>query len=177
MEASGGANLITLLIPNHGNIPTGGSMAEVRTIIRIAGFDLDGTKPVYQALRGIKGVGHNLARMLSYIIKEKFNISPSEPLGLLPPEADKTLEDIVRNPTKYGIPGWAVNSPRDIESGKDTHYIGTDLETHIITVKKHLLEIGTRRGIRLARGLKVRGQRTRSHPRRNKISVVGRKRR
>ncbi len=152
-------------------------MSEIRNIVRIAGFDLDGTKPIWYALTGIKGVGMNLARMLAKVIADKYNLSINDPLGKLPEEADAFIEDVVRNPVKYGIPRWAVNDQKDWWTGEDKHLVGTDLETHLMAVKKRLLEIRSWRGLRLARGLKVRGQRTKSHPRKNKISVVGRKKR
>ncbi len=152
-------------------------MAEMRNIVRIAGFDLDGTKPLWFALTGIKGVGMNYGRMVAKVIAERYGVSVNTPLGELPPEADSFIEDVVKNPLKYGIPRWAVNNPKDWWTGEDKHLVGTDLETHLMNVKKRLFEIRSWRGIRLAKGLKVRGQRTRSHPRKNKISVVGRKRR
>ena len=152
-------------------------MSEIRNIVRIAGFDLDGTKPIWYALTGIKGVGMNLGRMIAKIIADKYHVSINDPLGELPEEADAFIEDIVRNPVKYGIPRWAVNDQKDWWTGEDKHLVGTDLETHLMAVKKRLLEIRSWRGLRLARGLKVRGQRTKSHPRKNKISVVGRKKR
>ena len=151
-------------------------MAEMRNIVRIAGFDLDGSKPLWFALTGIKGVGMNFGRMVARIVAKKFNVSVDTPLGTLPEEADAFIEEVIKNPVKYGIPRWAVNDPKDWWTGEDKHLVGTDLETHLMAVKKRLYEIRSRRGIRLMKGLKVRGQRTRSHPRKNKISVVGRKR-
>ena len=151
-------------------------MAEIRNIVRIAGFDLDGRQPIWYALTGVKGVGTNLGRMVAKVIAERYGVSVNEPLGKLPEEADKFIEEVLADPVKFGIPSWAVNSPKDIWTGKDRHLVGTDLETHILEIRKHLFEIRSRRGIRLMRGLKVRGQRTKSHPRKNKISVVGRKR-
>ena len=152
-------------------------MTEIRNIVRIAGFDLDGTKPMWYALTGIKGVGINLGRMIAKVVARKYHMSIEDPLGKLPEEADSFVEDVVKHPTKYGIPRWAVNDQKDWWTGEDKHLVGTDLETHLIAVKKRLYEIGSWRGLRLARGLKVRGQRTKSHPRKNKISVVGRKKR
>ncbi|NPA86973.1 MAG: 30S ribosomal protein S13 [Candidatus Diapherotrites archaeon] len=150
-------------------------MAEIRNIVRIAGFDLDGTKPIWFALTGVKGVGINFAKMVSKIVAEKFGVDVNTKLGELPEEADAFIEEVIRNPIKYGIPRWAVNDPKDWWTGEDRHLVGTDLETHLVAVKKRLFEIRSWRGIRLAKGLKVRGQRTKSHPRKNKISVVGRK--
>ncbi len=150
-------------------------MAEIRNIVRIAGFDLDGSKPLWYALTGVKGVGINFARMVAKIVAEKFDVDENTPLGALPEEADAFIEEVIKNPIKYGIPRWAVNDPKDLWTGEDKHLVGTDLETYNMNIKKHLYEIRSWRGIRLMKGLKVRGQRTRSHPRKNKISVVGRK--
>ena len=150
-------------------------MAEIKTIVRIAGFDLDGTKPIWYALTGIKGVGINFGRMVSKVVAERYNVTPQTPLGALPEEAFEFIEEVIRNPVKYGIPKWAVNVPKDIWTGEYRHLVGSDLETYNVAVRKLLYSIGSWRGIRLAKGLRVRGQRTKSHPRKNKISVVGRK--
>ncbi len=150
-------------------------MAEIRNIVRIAGFDLDGSKPLWYALTGVKGVGINFARMVAKIVAEKFDVDENTPLGALPEDVDTFIEEVIKNPIKYGIPRWAVNDPKDLWTGEDKHLVGTDLETYNMNIKKHLYEIRSWRGIRLMKGLKVRGQRTRSHPRKNKISVVGRK--
>ncbi len=150
-------------------------MAEMKDIVRIAGFDLDGTKPLWYALTGIKGVGINFGKMVAKVVAEKYNISPNTPLGSLPDEAYEFIEEVIRNPVKYRIPKWAVNVPKDIWTGEYKHVVGADLETHMVAVKKLLHSIGSWRGIRLVKGLRVRGQRTKSHPRKNKISVVGRK--
>ena len=150
---------------------------ETRNIVRIAGFDLDGTRPLWYALTGVKGVGINFARAAAKIIAQKFGKSINDPLGVFPSDADSFIEDVLKNPLKYGIPSWMVNDPKDYRTGEDKHLVGTDLETYLMTRKKHLFEIKTWRGIRLVRGLRVRGQRTKAHPRKNKVSVVGRKRR
>lgn len=162
--------------PHNAFNPYSGNLNPVREIVRIAGTDLDGHKPLWYALTGVKGVGMNFGTMVAKIVAEKFNVSINTPLGELPEEADAFIESVLKDPVSHGIPPWAVNDPKDIWDGKDKHLVGTDLDTHLRLIKKRLLENGSRRGWRLARGLRVRGQRTRSHPRKNKISVVGRKR-
>ncbi len=146
-------------------------------IVRIANVDLDGRLPIHRALTRIKGVGWNFARMVETVFCEKAGIEPGTLLGNVPEEKWQLLEDIIKNPVKHGIPAWAVNTRKDYETGEDLHLVGVDLDMKEREILKREAEMRSYRGLRRMWGLKVRGQRTKSHPRKNKISVVGRKKR
>ncbi len=133
-----------------------------RLIVRIFGKDLDGGKPIYQALRGIKGVGQNFAFVVAKAFEKKTGNKFDMPLGNIREDEDKILEDIIQNPKKYGIPEWYLNRRKDFETGKDKHAVMSDLDLALRKNKQRLAKIKSYRGLRLARGLRVRGQKTRS---------------
>jgi len=141
---------------------------EFRHIIRIAGTDLDGAKKVGYALTEIKGIGIRLAN----VIAKKAGVDPQIRLGFVPETDIEKIEEILKNPAKYGLPGWILNRPKDRETGKDVHLTGPDLTLQIKTDIEEMKSIKSWRGIRHAYGLKVRGQRTRTTGRKAKAIGV-----
>ena len=141
---------------------------EFRHIIRIANTDLDGTKNVGHALAGIKGIGMRLAT----VILQKAKVDPQTRLGFLSEAEVEKIEDVVKNPAKYGLPNWVLNRQKDRETGKDTHLIGPDLTLQIKSDIEQMKEIRAWRGLRHAYGLKVRGQRTKTTGRKAKALGV-----
>ena len=137
---------------------------EFRHIIRIANTDLDGSLKVAHALTGIKGIGIRLAT----VIVEKAGLDPEVRLGFLSDLNVDKIEDIIANPTKYGLPGWLLNRQKDMEMGKDRHLIGPDLVLQVKTDIDNMKTIKSWRGFRHAYGLKVRGQRTKTTARSKK---------
>jgi small subunit ribosomal protein S13 len=97
---------------------------EIRTIVRIANTDLDGEKSVLRALRMIKGLSH----MMSKAVCKVAGIDPRQKLGTLDKQTIEKLEEIMKEPIRFGIPSFFVNRRRDIETGKDMHLIGLDLD-------------------------------------------------
>ncbi len=144
---------------------------EFRHIIRIADTDLDGAKKVGHAIADIKGMGINLAN----VILQKAGIDPKNRLGFLSEVEVEKIEDIIKNPLKYGIPEWYLNRPKDRETGKSLHLIGSDLVLQIKTDVDQMKKIRSWRGFRHAYGLKVRGQRTRTTGRAGKAMGVKKK--
>lgn len=137
---------------------------EFRHIVRIAQTDLEGRKQTALALTKIKGVGH----MLANAICQKAGVNRQATLGNLSDADIKKLQAVIEDLTESGIPAWMMNRRKDYETGKDVHVIVNDL---LITKEndiKRQKKIRSYRGIRLAVGLPVRGQRTKSNFRRNK---------
>ncbi|HID09296.1 TPA: 30S ribosomal protein S13 [Candidatus Micrarchaeota archaeon] len=141
-----------------------------RGIVRVADVDLDGKQPLHRALLRIKGIGANFAVMVERVFSEETGIDPATPLGNIPEDKIPLLEDIIRNPVAHGIPPWVVNTPKDMATGEDKHYVGVDLEVKEREILKREADMGSYRGLRRVWGLKVRGQRTKSKGRKNKIS-------
>ena len=116
---------------------------------RIAGIDLPEHKRIDIALTYLYGIGRSNVRLLL----ENANVEANKKvLNLTEEEINRLQKAIDKN---YKVEG--------------------DLRAEIAENIKHLKEINTYRGLRHARGLPVRGQRTRSNARtkRGKRATVG----
>ncbi|MCL5114970.1 MAG: 30S ribosomal protein S13, partial [Candidatus Marsarchaeota archaeon] len=74
------------------------------SIIRMGGADIDGSLNIERALSKIKGIGSNFSHSLSYTIETKLGISKSTALGDLSEEQVESINNIIKEPLKYGIP-------------------------------------------------------------------------
>jgi small subunit ribosomal protein S13 len=144
---------------------------EFRHITRIAEKDLDGTQKVAHALSRVKGVGISLANS----IVSKAGVNPDIRLGFLSEQEIEKLEDVIKNPTKYGIPEWLFNRQKDMETGKDVHITGSELVLHEKTDIDLMKTTKSWKGYRHSYGLKVRGQRTKCTGRKGKAIGVKKK--
>ncbi|RLE65176.1 MAG: 30S ribosomal protein S13 [Thermoprotei archaeon] len=131
---------------------------ELKYIVRIADKDLPGDKRLAYALALIKGIGINTAIALC----RKLGLDPSIKLGTLSDSEIKKLDSTVRKLHELGLPAWILNRPKDPETGRNLHYIGSELILRAKMDIDLLKRIKCWRGIRHALGLKVRGQRTRT---------------
>jgi SSU ribosomal protein S13P len=145
---------------------------ELKYIVRILNTDLDGNRSVQMALTGIKGVG----RRNAVVLTQQAEIDPSETLGLLSDETISRLRTVVEAANEH-LPVWMKNHRKDLLSGEDKHLMGTEL----MLTRREELDIMRKtrsyKGIRHERGLRVRGQRTRSTGRKGATVGVSRKRR
>ncbi len=136
-------------------------------IVRMFGTDVDGNKPVLQGLTSIKGLGLNMAMCMVRAL----DLDPKRKIGDLSDEEVVRITRAMEDPASVGIPAWKLNRRKDYETGKDIQLNTSQL----IVVQREdisrLKKIRSYRGIRHERGLKVRGQRTRSTGRSG--SVVG----
>ena len=123
------------------------------------------------ALTNVKGIGIKLANA----IIEKSGISPETRMGFLSSADVDKIEDIIKNPVKYGIPAWLLNRQKDVETGKDIHLLGSDLVLQTKNDIDKMKKIRSWKGFRHSYGLKVRGQRTKTTGRKGKAMGVKRK--
>lgn len=144
---------------------------EFRHIVRIIDADVDGTLKVPYALTKIKGVSLNLANT----ILKKAGINADMRAGFLTEAEVEKIEEIIKEPKKYGFPEWLFNRRKDLETGKDMHLIGADLVLKTKMDIDQMKGIKSWRGYRHAYGLKVRGQRTRTTGRKGKAVGVRKK--
>jgi len=133
---------------------------DFKYIVRLMDTDLDGEKTVLFALRDIKGVG---TRVAETIVKST-DIDLTRRIGTLEDEEIDELRKVLTNFSE-NVPPWMVNRKRDPLTGENNHFFGTDLDMVHREDINRMKKISCYKGIRHERGLKVRGQRTKSNGR------------
>ena len=149
---------------------------KIRFLVRIADTDLAGAKQLHLALTAIKGINFSFSNMLCKIA----GIDKSRQVGTLSDAEVSKLNEIIKEPAKFGAPGWMLNRNKDYDSGINMHLIRGDLQFQKENDIKRLRMIKSYKGSRHAAGLPVRGQRTRTNARTRKgpkKTVAGRGRR
>ena len=145
---------------------------EFRGLVRIADSDVDGNMPIFMAMTNVKGVYFMLANAICNVLK----LNKTEKSGNFSQEEIDKIEEVMRDPAKYGIPQWLFNRRKDMETGEDKHVITSDLTLQNQMDIKFMRKIRSYKGIRHSKGSKkVRGQRTRSSGRRAGALGVARK--
>ncbi len=135
------------------------------------GTDVQGTLKTVYALTGIKGISLSL----SNAVLKKAGINPDVRVGFLTETELDKIEEIIKDPTRYGLPSWLFNKRKNAETGKDVHLISADLLLRTKTDVDQEKAIRSWRGYRHAYGLKVRGQRTKTTGRAGKALGVKKK--
>ncbi len=135
-------------------------------LVRILSKDIEGKMTVYSGLTKIKGVSWGLSNATCKIL----GIDKRKKIGALSEEEISKITMFLKDPQ---VPKYLVNRRYDFESGEDRHLIGSDLELRQEFDIKRLKKIKSYRGSRHLSGLPSRGQRTKSHFRRNKSKGVG----
>jgi small subunit ribosomal protein S13 len=128
-------------------------------IVRVLNTDVDGNKPISNALLKIPGIGFMLSNAACYCAQvDKYKKS-----GYLSDGEIRRLEEVLRNPLQYGIPVWLLNRRHDVETGVDKHLFGSDLRFQVENDIKMMKKIRSYKGVRHTFGLPVRGQKTKSN--------------
>ena len=143
---------------------------EIRHLVRIMNTDLRGNQPVMYALTGIRGIGLRTSR----IIVESTGVDPKQTIGYLPDEDVAKLDAAIAD-FENKLPTWMLNRCADPLTGENKHHLGQDI---IMTFREdinNLKKVRAYRGLRHERGLKVRGQRTKSTGRRGSTIGVSKK--
>jgi len=146
---------------------------EFKHMIRISRKDVDGNKPVVNALADIRGVGI----ALSGAICSSMGLDLNQKIGYLSDAKINEIEDAVKNPKKLDIPEWMLNRRNDYETGKTEHLIESDLMMRLRDDLNRMKKIRSYKGRRHEVGLPVRGQRTKSTFRKGSSVGVSRRRR
>lgn len=139
-------------------------------MVRILSEDIEGGMGLYTGLTKIKGVSWGFANAVCNAL----DLDKRRKIGSLTQDEIKKISDFIKEPK---IPGFLLNRNFDFETGKNLHVTGTNLELQKEFDIKRLKKIKSYRGIRHAAGLPVRGQRTKSHFRKNRSKSVGIKKR
>lgn len=131
---------------------------DFRNLVRMIGTSLEGDRLVENGLRQIKGVGARLAQAVVRVS----GIDPTTRIGSLTEEECEKLEEIIKNPVKFGIPQWMVNRQKDLRTGEYRHVSGTDIDLILKMDIDRMKRTRSWKGVRHQLRLKVRGQRTRT---------------
>jgi small subunit ribosomal protein S13 len=143
---------------------------EFRHIVRILDTDLDGKRGVVYSLCGIKGIGRRVAK----VIVISAGIDSKVKMGDLTDDEIEHLKGAI-NTAEKRLPYWMLNRRKDLLSGEDKHIMGSDQMLQLREDINLLRKIRSYRGIRHERGLKARGQRTKSTGRKGLVVGVIRK--
>lgn len=130
-------------------------------VIRIMQTDIPETKNVYTGLTKIKGISWGFSNALCNYLK----IDKSRKMLSLNPEEIIKITEFIKNPK---VPSFLLNRKLDRKEGTSIHKIGADLDLNREFDIKRLKQIRSYRGLRHALGQPTRGQRTKSHFRKNK---------
>ena len=144
---------------------------EFRHIMRIVDANVDGTLKASYAVSKIRGINVRLA----HAILRKADIDPEKRAGFLTEAEIDKIEEVAKDPLKYGVPSWLANRRKDAETGKNMHLISADLILKSKNDIQEMKDTKSWRGYRHAYGLKVRGQRTKTTGRAGKALGVKKK--
>ena len=142
---------------------------EIRHIVRVADTDLDGKRSVQYALTSIKGISRRVAK----IITVNSGLDPIATIGYLNDADIEKLKSSVDNVSTV-LPTWMMNKQNNILTGEDRQLLGMDVllsKNEDINLMK---KARSYKGLRHERGLRVRGQRTRSTGRKGRTVGVTR---
>jgi small subunit ribosomal protein S13 len=137
-------------------------------LIRVAGYDIPGSKNIFAGLTRVKGVGWAMSNAACL----KLGFPRNKKISELTKDDIKKIEDFIRNPD---VKDYMKNRQKDEETGETKHFIGTDLEMKKDFDIRRMKKIRSYKGIRHTAGQPVRGQRTRSHFRKKGALVAVRK--
>lgn len=133
---------------------------DFKYIVRVANTDLDGKYQVIPAIAMVKGLGIRTAA----IVATRANVNAYQKIGNLSDEDIARLQEAVEGLAE-NVPAWMLNRRKDVDTGDDSHLIGSDVEIKLRDDLNRLKKIRTYRGVRHEGGQKVRGQRSRSNGR------------
>jgi|SRR3989344_8133090 len=126
------------------------------SLVRIAGYDVPGSRNIYAGLTRVKGVSWSISNAACL----KLGFPKSKKISELTKEDIAKIEQFLKNPN---IQDYLKNRRFDLETGETKHYIGSDLDMKKDFDIRRMKKIRSYKGIRHTAGQPVRGQRTRSH--------------
>lgn len=135
-------------------------------VVRILSEDIEGGMAIYAGLTKIKGISWSMSNIICIMLK----LDKKRKIGSLSDAEIKKISDFLENPE---IPSYLLNRQRDLDTGKNLHLTGSDLDLRKEFDIKRLKKIRSYRGLRHSLNLPVRGQRTKGNFRRNKRKGAG----
>jgi small subunit ribosomal protein S13 len=138
---------------------------ETESLIRILATDIPGSKRVIAGLTRIKGVSWTF----SNAVLNKLGLDKTKKIEQLSKDEIVKISEFIMKPN---LPAFLLNRKKDFDTGENKHLIGSDLDLQKEFDIKRMKKIRCYKGIRHIMGQPVRGQRTRSHFRKNKTVGV-----
>ncbi|KAH9386140.1 small subunit ribosomal protein S18e [Nematocida major] len=145
--------------------------AQMQDIIRMYNTNINGRSTIVRSLTGIRGIGLRI----SNLICKKAEIDTSLRAGQVEQEKLSLISKILEAPQEFGIPVWMLNRQRDPQTGENKQLIANQVEADYRLYLERAKRLKHIRGLRLLKGLKVNGQRTKSNGRRGKTVGVSKK--
>jgi len=137
---------------------------EYESLVRIASYDIPGTKNIYTGLTRIKGVGWAISNAACLAL----NLPKNKKISELSKDEINKIEEFLKDPQ---IQDFLKNRCSDLKTGKTSHEIGSSLDIKKDFDIRRLKKIRSYKGIRHTAGLPVRGQQTRAHFRKSGKAV------
>lgn len=152
--------------PEHIHKPRPEEKKYEEKLIRILSKDIEGGLNAYVGLTKIKGISWGLSNAICKLL----NLDKRRKIGSLSKEEIDKINDFLKDPK---MPVYLLNRKSDFETGENKHLVGSALELQKEMDIGRLKKIKSYRGLRHSAGLPLRGQRTKSHFRKNKRKAVG----
>ena len=134
-------------------------------LIRIMATDIPANHSLLFGLSKIKGVGV----MFSNAVCIALGMDKNKKIGTLSEKEIETIENYLSNGDFSGIPTWMLNQQKDVLTGEDKHFVSKDLDFQALQLQRRMSKIKSYRVLRSKLRLTVRGQRTASNFRRNRM--------
>lgn len=152
-----------------------GSKAEEKSkdfkfIVRLMNTDINGDRRIADGLTAIPGINYRIATVIARNLGKPTEMK----IGDLTDEDVSKLGEMIEE-IPGTLPSWMLNRQKDIETGEDTHVLGTNIDIQTKDDIGELRKMRCYRGVRHDNGHKVRGQRTSSNGRRGSTIGVSRK--
>jgi len=131
-------------------------------LVRILQKDIRGDKKLYRGICDIRGVSWAFANAVCTTLK----LDKHKKIQDLTQDEIQRIEKFIEDPK--GLPEFLLNRRNDRDEGVNKHVYGADLHLQVDFDIKRLKKIKSYKGVRHTLGQPVRGQRTKSHFRKNK---------
>src|SRR3989304_2341450 len=119
---------------------------QMRKIVRFLSTDIDGETLLVKALRRINGIRF----MTAHAVLQATGVDGKKKVGEMPEGEIKRIEEFVKNLGKGSkeLPSWLLNRRKDVDTGKDLHAYGNDLDF------KKMEDINTMKKMRSSKGVR-----------------------
>ncbi|MCH8519549.1 MAG: 30S ribosomal protein S13 [Nanoarchaeota archaeon] len=134
-------------------------------LIRIMATDIPANHSLLFGLSKIKGVGV----MFSNAVCIALGIDKNKKIGMLSEKEIEVIENYLNAGDFSKIPTWMLNQQKDVLTGENKHFVSKDLDFQTLQLQRRMSKIRSYRVLRSKLRLTVRGQRTASNFRRNRM--------